>query len=555
MKYDICVFGGCSLDLIYYKNVDGTYKEEPDMKVPGGKGANQAVAAARAGARTTIISRIGKDEIGKNILENLNFNMVDTSNIEMVENLENDFSKIKINIKDKDNEIERFSGAINSFTPDMVDNYADVILNSAVIVCQLKCPKEVTTRLINFCYENNKILILTPCRPEKLSLTEPENIELIEKISLITCNRKECQTIFGTDDIESCIKKYPNKLIVTLGKDGLMYYNGKRVIKMPPIDVEVIDTIGAGDTLNGNLATFLAKGMDLKHALRKAMYASTMKIQVKSSQAGMPLLEDLEEFICIMRNKKFSYNKELNLALKIVKDSYSMVKSNINFTISVKENNTLVTDVDLAIENFLISKIKKMFPSDNFLTEENNPSGTLKDRTWVIDPIDGTAHFIKNSPYWGIQLAFFDKGQTKFSVIYLPKLNEFYYAAEGQGTYLNNNKIFPKFDLPLNESVVEFGGNLFKKLESKKIYFSKLVKNDKTLVANILHINACCTSFCNIVSGKTDALIISSKNLWDIMPGELLCREVGIKPISLDFSESLTLYSKSKNITDLLLNY
>lgn len=71
MKYDVCVFGGCSLDQTFYQNVDGTYNKQPSVCSPGGKGANQAVAAARAGAKTTIITRIGKDEIGQKILDNL----------------------------------------------------------------------------------------------------------------------------------------------------------------------------------------------------------------------------------------------------------------------------------------------------------------------------------------------------------------------------------------------------------------------------------------------------------------------------------------------------
>lgn len=106
MKYDVCVLGGCSLDMMFYQKVDGTYDDAPEMKVPGGKGSNQAVAASRAGAKTTIITRIGKDDIGRNILENLKFNMIDTFNVEMVEGLKNDYSNIKINLKDKDNEIQ-----------------------------------------------------------------------------------------------------------------------------------------------------------------------------------------------------------------------------------------------------------------------------------------------------------------------------------------------------------------------------------------------------------------------------------------------------------------
>ena len=156
MKYDVCVFGGCALDQTFYEKIDGTYNESPDVIAPGGKGSNQAVAASRAGAKTTIISKIGKDEIGNSILENLRFNMVNTSNIDLVDGLQNDYSNIYIELKEKDNDIKRVNGAIDSFTPDMVDRYADVILNSSIIVCQLKVPKEVTEKLINFCYENKK---------------------------------------------------------------------------------------------------------------------------------------------------------------------------------------------------------------------------------------------------------------------------------------------------------------------------------------------------------------------------------------------------------------
>lgn len=554
MKYDICVFGGSSLDMMFYQKANGTYNDAPDMKVPGGKGANQAVAASRAGAKTTIITRIGKDEIGKSILENLNFNMVDTSNVEMVEGLENDYSKIKIKLEDKDNDIERFSGAIDSFSPDMIDTYSEVLLNSQIIVCQLKVPKEVTEKLINFCYENNKILILTPCRPQKLSISEASNLELIDKISLITCNRKECETIFNTDNIEECVKRYPNKLIVTLGKDGLMYHNGKRIVKMPAIDVEVIDTIGAGDTFNGNLAAFIAKGIDLQHAIRKAMYASAMKIQVKSAQAGMPYLEDLEDFISTIRNKKFEYSNELNYAIQIVKEAYDRIKSNSRFKISTKEDNTLVTNIDIAIEKFLISKIKSMFKNDIFLTEENFPNNKLQDRTWIIDPIDGTSQFVKGTNFWGIQLAFFDKGTTKFAIIYLPKSNEFFYAAENQGAYINNNKILTKPEVPLNQSVVEFGGTIYKELENKKVYFNKLVKKDRLMVANLYHVNSSCIAYTNLASGKTDGLITSSHKPWDIMPGMLICKEAGISSYPLDFDNKLTLLTKSQALKDLLLS-
>lgn len=553
MKYDVCVFGGCSLDMMFYQKADGTYDNYPEMKVPGGKGANQAVAASRAGAKTTIITRIGKDEIGKSIIENLKFNMIDTFHVEMIDGLKNDYSNIKINLKDKDNEIERFSGAIDSFTPDMIDRYADVLLNSKIIDCQLKVPIEVTEKLINFCYDNDKILILTPCRPQKLCITDPKNKDLIDKISIITCNKKECQTIFNTEDIESCIKQYPNKLIVTLGSEGLIYYNGSKIIKIPAINIKAVDTVGAGDTFNGNLAAFLSKGMSLQNAIRKAMYASAMKIKVKSAQAGMPYLEDLEEFIYTIRNDKFEYGQELLYAIKIVKEANDIIKLNKNFEISTKQDNTLVTNVDVKVEDFLINKIKEKYPNDLLVTEENYPNNKLQDRTWIIDPIDGTAHFIKGLPFWGIQLCFYDKNATKFAVIYLPEIDELYYAAENQGAYINNHPILPKDQVPINQAVVEFGGTLYKELDPKKVYFNKLVKHDKVNVANLLHINSSCVSFTDLASGKVDALITSSHKPWDVMPGMHLCKEVGIKAYPLTFNNNLTLLTNNEEIKNLIL--
>lgn len=301
MKYDICVFGGCALDQTFFQNKDGSYNEIPDIISPGGKGSNQAVAAAKAGAKTTIITRIGKDTIGKNILENLITYGVDTANVEMIDNLSNDYSNIYVNERTKDYDIKRYVGAINSFTPDMINKYLDVLLNSKIIVSQLKVPKEVTEALIQFCHANQKFLVLTPCRPEKLAISDLKNLELIDKINLITCNKTECQTIFGTDDVESCVLKYPNKLIVTLGSEGLMYYNGQEIIRIPAVETKVVDTTGAGDTLNGNLCAFLASGMPLQEALEKALYAAAMKVTVQSAQAGMPYIDDLEEYI---RTKK-----------------------------------------------------------------------------------------------------------------------------------------------------------------------------------------------------------------------------------------------------------
>ncbi len=550
-KYDICVFGGLALDQTYYQHEDGSYSETPDALYNGGKAGNQAVAASRAGAKVVLISKLGKNDIGEKMINNLKFNGVDTVGVELVENLENDYSDIYINILDKDNEIIRHGNCIDSFDTEMIERNKDLILNSTIVVCQLKCPIEVTKKLLDFCYEHNKKVIMTPCRPNKLI----GQLELLDKITYITCNKSECETIFGTNDIEKCIKQYPNKLIVTLGSEGLVYYNGERIVRMPSLNVNVLDTTGAGDTLNGNLAYLLSQGMDLRHALRRSMYASTMKIQVKSAQAGMPYKEELDEYISNYRNRDFKYKKELDSAMNIIKNAYFRIRSNKDLYIRVKEDNTLVTNIDVETEKYIIDSIKKEFKEDNFLSEESNPKGVLLDRTWVIDPIDGTSQFINNSSDWGIQLAFYDNKETQFSIIYLPKKDEMYYACLGKGAYLNNNKIMKEDNIkPLKQCLIEFSGSIEKELDSKIVVFKKLHENNERKVADFRYINSSCLAFTNLAKGVTSGLILSTKKYWDIMPGILICKEAGINMYNMDFENRLTLLTGNEEIKNVVLS-
>ena len=298
MNYDICVFGGCAMDVFYYADSNGNYPKSPSLYAPGGKGSNQAVAASRAGAKTTIITRLGNDEIGKQIVDNLDANGIDISNVDMVDGLDNDVAIINVNSSDKDNSIVRKTGAINSFDVDMIEKYKDVLLDSKIVVAQMKIPKEVSVKLIEFCHEHNIPIIITPCRPKKLRISDDNNSELIDKISFITCNKEECFEVFGTDDVEECVRRYPNKLIVTLGGDGLIYNNGSENIHLEPVQTDnIVDTTGCGDTFAGVFATALASGASIDEAIRRGNYAAGMKVSVESAQAGMPTKPELDQFI------------------------------------------------------------------------------------------------------------------------------------------------------------------------------------------------------------------------------------------------------------------
>ena len=312
-EYDITVVGGGAVDVERFELVDGSYVQ--GERHAGGKGFNQAISAARAGAYTAIIGPVGNDENGKFLIENAKKNGVDTSYVEVIEGIKTDWAKIKIRYEDKDNDIQRMSGeAINELKPELIRKNKDVLLKSKTIVAQLKCPKETTEELIDFCYDNNKTLILTPCRPEKLSIEDKRNLEYIEKITYITCNEKECQTIFNTDDIVSCVEKYPNKLIVTLGSKGVMYHNGESVVHIPAIKIDnVVDTVGAGDTFAGNFAASITKGLSIEEAVERSQYASSMSIMEKGATEGMPTEEELDKYIKSIKNIDLENNSSVSM--------------------------------------------------------------------------------------------------------------------------------------------------------------------------------------------------------------------------------------------------
>lgn len=551
MKYDICVFGGCALDQFYYKDENGQVPENPSLVSPGGKGANQAVAAARAGAKVTMITRLGKDDIGQKILENLVYNNITTNNVEMIEGLSNDYAKIIVDEKTKDNDIQRFAGAIDSFSSDMISRYEKVLMQSKIVIAQLKVPKEVSVELIDFCYANNIPLVLTPCRPQKLAISEPGNSELIDKITYITANRKECETIFGTTNIEACLTKYPNKLIVTLGDEGVSYHDGDKIVTIPAIKTENIeDTTGAGDTFNGNFAAALIKGHSFHEAVVRAQYASSMKIQVKGAQEGMPYEEELEKYMMNHFLDDNDYMSEFDLAYASIMEAAGAIakKNLIKVKVRVKEDSTFVTESDLLVEKMLIDNIREKYPNDNFVTEEFNNENTIQERTWIIDPIDGTAHYMKGSLFWGIQLAFVDKGEVQFSIIYLPKIDETYYAIKGKGAYLNHKKIGVRKNVPLNESIVEICGSAHKLTTEKQIIFNALL-NYKPRPANFMHINSCCFAFSNLLSGRSNTLVLSTIKPWDIIPGVFLVQEAGIESFKVG---DIAIYSTCPEIKDII---
>ena len=255
--------------------------------VSGGKGANQAIAAARLGGEVDFIGCVGANSDGDFLLENFGRNNV---NHKMVLKKENVLTgKAYITVCNGENQIIVIGGANEHVTKEIID--INAILSSDMVLVQLEVPFETIKYVINVCYENKIPIILNPAPANKLSE------DLISKVTYLTPNESEAELIFGSNDYKSLVSKYPNKLIITLGSKGAIFKDENGIQEVATIPVKVIDTTGAGDTFNGALAVSLLNRKTLLESVKFATISATIKTTKLGAQEGMPTLEGVKKYI------------------------------------------------------------------------------------------------------------------------------------------------------------------------------------------------------------------------------------------------------------------
>jgi len=290
----IVVVGSINVDLVFTSDIRPKAGETVlgnDFKIiAGGKGANQAVAASKLGADVTMIGCVGDDANGQFSLDNFRSVNVNTSCINEIKNVSTGVANIIV--AENDNSIIVVAGANYKVDKSLIDNYKKEILNADIVLLQLEIPMDVVEYTLNLCYENNIKTVLNPAPAVLLSKN------MIEKATYITPNEHECRIILGADkdtNIKDIIKDYPDKLMITMGEKGVMYFDGKDIITVPAYKVEVVDTTGAGDTFNGAFARAIVNGLELKDAINFANKASSKSVTKLGAQAGMPTLDELAE--------------------------------------------------------------------------------------------------------------------------------------------------------------------------------------------------------------------------------------------------------------------
>lgn len=285
----ICVIGSCNMDLVYdtdcIPSEGETVTGKEFSEFFGGKGANQVVAMARLGANVEFIGKVGNDSYGERIKENFVKNNVIIDNLKA----EDTNSGIAIIcIHNQNNRIVVIPGANQRVDVEFIKSLENRILEYDIIVCQLEIPVETVEYVSNICHKNGKTFILNPTPSQKLS----EN--LINNSDFITPNETEILKITDETDADTVLKKYPNKMILTNGKNGVKYFDGSKIVVVPSINVEAVDTTGAGDTFNGAFAFAMANDIDIYNAISFANKAAGLSVTKKGAQSGMPTLEEVK---------------------------------------------------------------------------------------------------------------------------------------------------------------------------------------------------------------------------------------------------------------------
>ena len=286
---NVYVVGSINTDLVIkapYMPVSGeTLTGEGFFMAHGGKGANQAVAAARLGANVVLCGCVGNDGFGKTAIEAFKKDGIDTRNIRVVENTPSGTAIIIV--VDGDNRIILDKGANGCLTQQDIDDALENAQEGDIYLTQLENPIEIIGYGLKKAKEKGMYVVLNPA---------PANKEIIPHLSycdLITPNETEVDLLGGREKLLEKVKT----LLVTLGGDGFEIITRESRRKYPCIRITPVDTTAAGDTLCGGLVVMLAEGKTLEEAAKFGSKAASIACMRTGAQPSIPYRKEVFDFV------------------------------------------------------------------------------------------------------------------------------------------------------------------------------------------------------------------------------------------------------------------
>lgn len=295
----IVVLGSLNMDLVMRTPrvpVGGeTLHGHEFATLPGGKGANQAVACARLGAKVRMIGQVGSDGFGTALRDGLAADGIDVSGVEQVTGCVTGVAMILVEDIDQ-NRIILAAGANGALTSASVDSHAGVIVGAAMLVLQLEVPMPVVVRAVEIAHAAGVPVLLNPGPAAPL----PEN--LWPQIDMLVPNESEASLLSGIEvsDVASAFvaarllrQRGVKRVLVTLGANGVAVIDDGGERHLPADVVKPVDTTAAGDTFIGGLSAGLTEGMSLDDAIALGQRASALCVTRLGAQPSIPYRSEI----------------------------------------------------------------------------------------------------------------------------------------------------------------------------------------------------------------------------------------------------------------------
>lgn len=268
--------------------------------ISGGKGANQAVAASRAGSDVTFICKVGNDYFGKRAIEEYKKENINLNHIFIDEVHPSGVAVIIVDEISGENSIVVAPGSNNYLSVKDIMLVEEKIILADIVLIQLEIPISTVEYVLRLAKKNNVKTILNPAPAKMLS------DELLSMVDIITPNESETENLIGIypDNVEKLeaagrklLKKVRNTILITLGEKGV-YLNSKNKSSqlIPAKKVKAIDTTAAGDVFNGYLASSLSDNKKIEEATNIAIEAAAISVTKRGAQPSIPVLNELINF-------------------------------------------------------------------------------------------------------------------------------------------------------------------------------------------------------------------------------------------------------------------
>ena len=290
----VLVVGSINMDLVVeasrFPGPGETVLGSAYRSFPGGKGANQAVAARRLGACVRLVGCVGDDAFGRELLDHLCAEGIDTRWVRVAGEVRTGVASITVSAAE--NSIVVVPGANHALTADDVRAAEEAIAGADVVLVQLEIPLETVETVAELAEKHAKPLILNPAP------ATPLPIRLLRRVTLLTPNEHELAVVFPEygRGWQRTLGAMPGRIVMTHGAEGAWFSDADgRLHQQSGFRVEALDTTGAGDTFNGALAAFWDR--EPHDRIRLACAAGALSVTRHGAQAGMPTRNELLEFL------------------------------------------------------------------------------------------------------------------------------------------------------------------------------------------------------------------------------------------------------------------